>query len=114
MFADYQCLMKIWTHPWAVKLEAIRRLEREHLDDMREFLNDSESESESSEDDGERHEDKWRSSNSESGSHCLIYALLVGTGTILLRGGGGGCVEVKAKLISLALVKISDILQCAV
>lgn len=25
MFSDYQALMRIWTHPWCLKLEAIRR-----------------------------------------------------------------------------------------
>ena len=72
IFSDYQCLMKIWTHPWAVKLEAIRRLERENLENIREFLNDSESEPASSEEDGDKHQDKWSSSISESGSHQRI------------------------------------------
>lgn len=63
--------MKIWTHPWAVKLEAMRRLERENLENMREFLNDSEPDSESST--GAVHEDKWRSSDSESGRRrCVL------------------------------------------
>ena len=61
--------MKIWTHPWAVKLEAIRRLERENLENIREFLNDSESESASSEEDADKVQEKWNSSVSESGSH---------------------------------------------
>ncbi|XP_065058762.1 transcriptional regulator ATRX homolog [Rhopilema esculentum] len=65
IFADYQCLMKIWTHPWAVKLEAIRRLEREALDDIRNFLDDSESESESSAEEKAR-EPGWKSSGSET------------------------------------------------
>ena len=71
IFADYQCLMKIWTHPWAVKLEAIRRLEREALDDIRNFLDDSESESESSDEEKVR-EPGWKSSDSEPGPYCTI------------------------------------------
>ena len=59
--------MKIWTHPWAVKLEAIRRLERENLEDIREFLNDSESEYESSNEEEGKRKNKWRSSGTESG-----------------------------------------------
>ena len=65
--------MKIWTHPWAVKLEAIKRMEREKFDEMEEFLDDSESEAESSEHDkGDGKEknvskDTWKSSDSEEG-----------------------------------------------
>lgn len=66
IFADYQCLMKIWTHPWSVKLEAIRRLEKENLNDIREFLNDTEQETENSDDDNVV-AGQWRSSDSESG-----------------------------------------------
>ena len=25
LFADYQCLMRIWTHPWVLKLDEIRQ-----------------------------------------------------------------------------------------
>ena len=65
--------MKIWTHPWAVKLEAIKRMEREKFDEMEEFLDDSESEAESSlHDKGDSKEknvskDTWKSSDSEEG-----------------------------------------------
>ena len=72
MFADYQCLMKIWTHPWAVKLEAIRRLERENLENIRDFLNDCDSEPSSSEEDNGLRQDKWRSSISDSGTHVVF------------------------------------------
>ena len=42
LFSDYQCLMRIWTHPWALKVDAIRKLERNKYgdDSLDEFIND--------------------------------------------------------------------------
>ena len=38
LFSDYQALMRIWTHPWCLKLEALRRPER--FDDTDNSLDD--------------------------------------------------------------------------
>ena len=28
LFSDYQALMRIWTHPWALKIESARQIEK--------------------------------------------------------------------------------------
>ncbi|XP_048589245.1 transcriptional regulator ATRX isoform X2 [Nematostella vectensis] len=38
LFSDYQALMRIWTHPWCLKLEAIRRSMRMTYDDSDDSL----------------------------------------------------------------------------
>jgi transcriptional regulator ATRX len=38
LFSDYQALMRIWTHPWCLKLEAIRRSLRAPYDDSDDSL----------------------------------------------------------------------------
>ncbi|XP_047126565.1 transcriptional regulator ATRX isoform X2 [Hydra vulgaris] len=47
LFSDFQCLSKIWTHPWALHLERERQRLRDinKEDSIEEFLNDSESSS---------------------------------------------------------------------
>lgn len=38
LFSDYQALMRIWTHPWCLKLEAIRRSLRAPYEDTDDSL----------------------------------------------------------------------------
>ncbi len=63
LFADYQSLMKIWTHPWAIKLEAIRRMEKQAYDNIEDFLDDDESDEKSEE---EKLDEKWNSNSDSS------------------------------------------------
>ncbi|XP_078601570.1 uncharacterized protein LOC144876306 isoform X5 [Branchiostoma floridae x Branchiostoma japonicum] len=47
LFADYQSLMRVWTHPWVLRLNTIREENRVRYDDddsMDEFIDDDESE----------------------------------------------------------------------
>ncbi|BFZ14845.1 hypothetical protein BsWGS_17884 [Bradybaena similaris] len=48
LFADYQNLMKIWTHPWVLKLAEIRDELKMKYDDDDSFIDDDDSEEEQS------------------------------------------------------------------
>ena len=62
LFSDYQALMRIWTHPWCLKLEAMRRPEKFlDSDSMDDFVVHTDEE-EDEEDDEE--EEEWHSSSS--------------------------------------------------
>ncbi|XP_056011590.1 transcriptional regulator ATRX-like isoform X2 [Ostrea edulis] len=41
LFADYQALMRIWTHPWVMKMDEIRQENKMMFDDESDFLDDS-------------------------------------------------------------------------
>lgn len=53
LFSDYQCLMRIWTHPWCLKLDALRRPEQfvdtDSMDDFVVHTDEEEEEEEGSE-----------------------------------------------------------------
>lgn len=50
LFSDYQALMRIWTHPWCLKLEALRRPERfDDTDSMEDFVVNTDEETEEEE-----------------------------------------------------------------
>ena len=80
MFSDYQALMRIWTHPWSLKLETARQIENfidSDDDSLKDFVVESdESEGESSE------EMSWTSdtsSDNEKGkfSHWLYFVFTI-------------------------------------
>ncbi len=80
MFSDYQALMRIWTHPWSLKLETARQIENfidSDDDSLKDFVVESdESEGESSE------EMSWTSdtsSDNEKGnfSHWLYIVFTI-------------------------------------
>ncbi|KAK6975334.1 transcriptional regulator ATRX, partial [Biomphalaria glabrata] len=48
LFTDYQNLMKIWTHPWVLKLAEIRDESKVKFDDEDSFIDDDESDEERS------------------------------------------------------------------
>lgn len=55
MFSDYQALLRIWTHPWSLKLESERRSNYNFIDSDNDSLadfvvSDEESDKESDED----------------------------------------------------------------
>ena len=69
MFSDYQALMRIWTHPWALKLESARQIERfiDSDDSLKDFVvGTDEEESEASE------EMSWTSDESDNGK-CFSF-----------------------------------------
>lgn len=41
LFADYQALMRIWTHPWVMKMDEIRQADKRAINDESDFLDDS-------------------------------------------------------------------------
>ncbi|XP_061189382.1 transcriptional regulator ATRX-like [Saccostrea echinata] len=41
LFSDYQALMRIWTHPWVLKMDEIRQADRRLFDDESDFVDDS-------------------------------------------------------------------------
>lgn len=43
MFSDYQALMRIWTHPWSLKLETARQMEKflDSDDSLKDFVVES-------------------------------------------------------------------------
>ncbi|XP_022801079.1 transcriptional regulator ATRX-like isoform X2 [Stylophora pistillata] len=53
LFSDYQCLMRIWTHPWCLKLDALRRpeqfLDTDSMDDFVVHTDEEDEEEEGSE-----------------------------------------------------------------
>ena len=54
LFSDYQALMRIWTHPWCLKLEALRRPETfADTDSMDDFVVHSDEEEEEEEEQSE-------------------------------------------------------------
>ncbi|XP_015752926.1 PREDICTED: transcriptional regulator ATRX-like [Acropora digitifera] len=60
LFSDYQALMRIWTHPWCLKLEAMRRPEKfVDSDSMDDFVVHTDEE-----DEEEEEEEEWHSSSS--------------------------------------------------
>lgn len=54
LFSDFHCLSRIWSHPWALHLERLRRIARDRYkdDSMDEFLDDEEEEESSASDTG--------------------------------------------------------------
>jgi len=61
LFSDYQALMRIWTHPWCLKLEAMRRPEKfVDSDSMDDFVVHTDEEDEEEEEE----EEEWHSSSS--------------------------------------------------
>ena len=67
LFSDYQALMRIWTHPWSMKLEALRRPERfNDTDSMEDFVVHSDEEEEESASGDSSEDDKLILSDSES------------------------------------------------
>lgn len=64
MFSDYQALMRIWTHPWCLKLESARQIEKfiDTDDSMADFVVESGEEEESA---VSSEEMSWTSNSSE-------------------------------------------------
>ena len=71
LFSDYQALMRIWTHPWSLKLESARQIENfiDSDDSLKDFVVESDEGTEASE------EMSWTSddadSESDKGKFCL-------------------------------------------
>ncbi|XP_068719985.1 transcriptional regulator ATRX homolog [Montipora capricornis] len=65
LFSDYQALMRIWTHPWCLKLEALRRPEKFiDSDSMDDFVVHTDEEEEDQENEDEE-QMEWESSSEE-------------------------------------------------
>ncbi|EDO44496.1 predicted protein [Nematostella vectensis] len=88
LFSDYQALMRIWTHPWCLKLEAIRRSMRMTYDDSDDSLDgfvvhtdeESESTAESeSEEDTDANKGRGKSRRKDSGDEVIPEKRASGT-----------------------------------
>lgn len=71
LFSDFQCLARIWSHPWALHLERLKQIERRKYQDddsMDEFIDD-ESENTTSEEEDDK-KPKWTAdTSSDEGLH---------------------------------------------
>ncbi|XP_074649962.1 uncharacterized protein LOC141905101 [Tubulanus polymorphus] len=71
LFADFQKLMQIWTHPWVLKMDEVRQQNKRVVEDDDEFLDDSEEETDislaetSSESEAERKKKKKEKKRSD-------------------------------------------------
>ncbi|KAH3820866.1 hypothetical protein DPMN_122615, partial [Dreissena polymorpha] len=85
LFKDYQALMRIWTHPWVLKLDEIRQENKRQFDDSKDsFIEDEDSKAEDSfindfttsdEDDNVMSDDSTKKSKKEgAGSSCMDEA----------------------------------------
>ncbi|GFS20517.1 alpha thalassemia/mental retardation syndrome X-linked homolog [Elysia marginata] len=86
LFSDYQNLMKIWTHPWVLKLAEIRDEQKMKYDDEDSFIDD-ESEAERS----------FSSSDSSSEEEKLVLSDSGGEGTSLGPHSKKGTRRTRAK-----------------
>ena len=72
LFSDYQALMRIWTHPWALKLETARQIEKfiDSDDSMADFVVEDGEEEESA---ASSENMSWTSDSSEGekGNQCF-------------------------------------------
>ncbi|XP_052283753.1 transcriptional regulator ATRX-like [Dreissena polymorpha] len=85
LFKDYQALMRIWTHPWVLKLDEIRQENKRQFDDSKDsFIEDEDSKAEDSfindsttsdEDDDVMSDDSTKiSKKNGAGSSCMDEA----------------------------------------
>lgn len=68
LFSDYQALMRIWTHPWVLKMAEVRQEMKNMFDDESSFIDDtssSESESEAKSTSGSASDNSFNSGSDE-------------------------------------------------